>query len=154
MDEIVTRDHENRPNQSFSLSSAVFKRLQRIYLTGYFLAAGNHPDITQSMSDNTLCFIIQRVIIYQVVIDTLFTIVMASIVQVLNFSMLSPMHHHYSLVLSRLHLLIDSKLFSTISLLETGLIICHGFSGRRLACFLSASFYILFCILMVSDMRR
>jgi hypothetical protein len=46
MEEALTRDNENQPNQPFSLSSAVFKRLQWTFLTGYLLAASNYTNLT------------------------------------------------------------------------------------------------------------
>jgi hypothetical protein len=43
MEEALIRDNKNQP---FSLSSAVFKRLQWTFLTGFLLAASNYTNLT------------------------------------------------------------------------------------------------------------
>jgi hypothetical protein len=53
MHEAVIRDSENRPNQPFSLSSAVFKRLEWTFLTGFLLAAGNYINLPQTIFNQT-----------------------------------------------------------------------------------------------------
>jgi hypothetical protein len=42
MSEAATKDDENYTNNTFSLSSSVFKHLQWTFLIGYLLAAGNY----------------------------------------------------------------------------------------------------------------
>jgi hypothetical protein len=41
MHEATTQDNENQSNQSFSLSSAVYKRLNWTFVVGFLLIAGN-----------------------------------------------------------------------------------------------------------------
>ncbi len=41
MHEAVTEDNENRPNQPFSISSPVYKRLNWTFVVGFLLIAGN-----------------------------------------------------------------------------------------------------------------
>jgi hypothetical protein len=56
MHEAVKKDTGNRANQLFSISSAVFKRLQWTYLIGYLLSEGNYTILTQSIFTKTFFF--------------------------------------------------------------------------------------------------
>jgi hypothetical protein len=71
MHEAIKKDTEIRPNQLFSISSAVFKRLQWTYLIGYLLAQSNYTILTQLIFTKTFFFKLQWAIFYQSLIDML-----------------------------------------------------------------------------------